>query len=578
MPELTWDRLTGQFHPMVLVTPRTAVDPSSAERWPAIHPRVIIWLHRHGAGHPWSDQLALAAAVMLARRLDLATALGYLRTVQTFFETLFPHLGITSMAEWDAGRAMRASLRCEVPKVHTLEQRLRFWSTYTSISNHEHIWLGRLPEEDRRRYEIFVLPRVDPRDFKGLVPRVAAMVERKQRRKTETDAVLPYFIDLRTEAHLRFNRLMRVRAAYKRALQVLAERGPSVLPFEFTVDEGGDPERGLPPCERLHFRLWDRRSFILAHRDKYSNTTVCDARAGRRTSADERNRPSVEYVRGERLLDDAPVEGLWFADMVARRVLGNCPVNGTIQQRRERQAWLREWGYADENGRVYNCPLNGRVTGLLTWGLAGGDERFNEDAALKTGAVLVPVDSFAAACAFGVLAIELCTTTGMRMNESMQVRLDPDCFVCFEMPAPPGAEDQTPRLRWLFRLIPKGEREYKPADYYIGSDTWKVVVTFCKLLQEHYRLQPANPCRRCDSRRTTRGRIGLGRVRASSNTAGRQFPATESRGACASCCTECSSAHVRARSYCSRPISSGTRSQDTPCRWRSTRWTLWVHG
>jgi hypothetical protein len=34
-------------------------------------------------------------------------------------------------------------------------------------------------------------------------------------------------IDLRTEAHLRFNRLMRVRSAYKRALQVLAERGPS---------------------------------------------------------------------------------------------------------------------------------------------------------------------------------------------------------------------------------------------------------------------------------------------------------------------------------------------------------------
>ena len=99
MPELTWDSLASQFHPMVLVTPRTAVDPSSAERWPAIHPRVVIWLNRHGAGHPWSDQLALAATVMLARRLDLATVLGYLRTVQTFFQTLFAHLGITSMAE-----------------------------------------------------------------------------------------------------------------------------------------------------------------------------------------------------------------------------------------------------------------------------------------------------------------------------------------------------------------------------------------------------------------------------------------------------------------------------------------------
>jgi hypothetical protein len=513
MPEPTWDILVGQFHPMVLVTPRTAVDPSSAERWPAIHPRVIIWLQRHGAGHPWSDQLALAATVMLARRLDLATVLVYLRTVQTFFQTLFVHFGITSMTEWDAGRAMRASLRSEVPEIRTLEQRLRFWSTYTSISNHEHIWLRRLTEEDRRRYEAFVLPRVDPRDFKGLVPRVAAMVERKQRRKTETDAVLPYFIDIRTEAHLRFNRMMRVRAAYKLALGVLAEHGPSVLPLEFTVDEGGDSERGLPPCERLHFRLWDRRSFVLTHRDKYSNSSVCDARAGRRTWTDERNRPFVEYVGGERLLDNAPTEGLWFAEMISRRVLGNCPVNGTAQQRRERQAWLQEWGYADENGRVYNCPLNGHVTGLMTWGFEGGDERFNERAALKTGAVLVPVDSFAAACAFGLLAVELFTTTGMRMNEGMQIRLDPDCFLCLEMPAPPGAEDQTPRLRWLFRLIPKGERENKPADYYIGSDTRKVLVTLCRLLQDHYGLKPGEPMPNVqfEANNPRSHRFGLGR-------------------------------------------------------------------
>lgn len=89
------------------------------------------------------------------------------------------------------------------------------------------------------------------------------------------------------------------------------------------------------------------------------------------------------------------------------------------------------------------------------------------------------VGNLLAAYAFGLLAVELFTTTGMRMNEAMQVRLDPDCFICLEMPAPPGADDQTPRLRWLFRLIPKGEREDKPADYYIGSDTKKVLVTLC---------------------------------------------------------------------------------------------------
>jgi hypothetical protein len=113
------------------------------------------------------------------------------------------------------------------------------------------------------------------------------MVEREQRRKTETDAILPYFIDLRTEAHLRFTVSCACGQPTNELSRFPAERGPSVPPLPFTVDEGGDLERTLPPSERLHFRLWDRRSFILAHRVKYSNTTVCDARSGGRTSADE---------------------------------------------------------------------------------------------------------------------------------------------------------------------------------------------------------------------------------------------------------------------------------------------------
>ncbi len=70
---------------------------------------VVVWLSRHGAGHPWSDQLALAASVMVARRLDLATVLGYLRTAQTFLQTLFTDLGLTSMAEGDAERDARVA-------------------------------------------------------------------------------------------------------------------------------------------------------------------------------------------------------------------------------------------------------------------------------------------------------------------------------------------------------------------------------------------------------------------------------------------------------------------------------------
>src|SRR5438067_7836227 len=95
-------------------------------------------------GHPWCDHLALAAAVMVARRLDVASVLGYLRSIQTYLQALFAHLSIGSMADWDANRAMRAYLTGNLGLADTLDRRLRYWSVYTSISNHEHIWLRRL--------------------------------------------------------------------------------------------------------------------------------------------------------------------------------------------------------------------------------------------------------------------------------------------------------------------------------------------------------------------------------------------------------------------------------------------------
>jgi hypothetical protein len=55
--------------------------------------------------------------------------------------------------------------------------------------------------------------------------------------------------------------------------------------------------------------------------------------------------------------------------------------------------------------------------------------------------------------------------------------------------APPGATDQSPRVRYGFSLIPKGERREVPQDYFIGQETYRLVVTTAKMLKEHYGLQ-----------------------------------------------------------------------------------------
>ena len=56
----------------------------------------------------------------------------------------------------------------------------------------------------------------------------------------------------------------------------------------------------------------------------------------------------------------------------------------------------------------------------------------------------------------------------MRMNELLQVRLAADAFVRLVMPAPPGARDATPRVRYAFRLIPKGSAPTGRTPFFIG--------------------------------------------------------------------------------------------------------------
>jgi hypothetical protein len=103
--------------------------------------------------------------------------------------------------------------------------------------------------------------------------------------------------------------------------------------------------------------------------------------------------------------------------------------------------------------------------------------------------VLIPVEAFYATATFGLLAIDLFTTTGARINEVMQICLTKDCIVRLTMPSPPGAKDQTPRIRYVLRLIPKGERTNRLHDYFIGEETKRLLVKTAHLLNEHYDIQ-----------------------------------------------------------------------------------------
>jgi hypothetical protein len=81
----------------------------------------------------------------------------------------------------------------------------------------------------------------------------------------------------------------------------------------------------------------------------------------------------------------------------------------------------------------------------------------------------------------------------MRMNEAMQIRLTDQAFVRLVMPAPPGARDPSPRIRYAFRLIPKGERTDTPHTFFIGRETMRLLVVVATMQAEHYGLAPSAP-------------------------------------------------------------------------------------
>ena len=118
-------------------------------------------------------------------------------------------------------------------------------------------------------------------------------------RKTETAAIVPHFSALRAEAHFRLNRLERLRQAYRQALsQVPPDR--CNLPLAFFYDEGD------PPRERLHFRFWDRKSFVLhPEHDGLLPSTREKARVESPYS-DERNDLFLEFVKAEPLMEGLP--------------------------------------------------------------------------------------------------------------------------------------------------------------------------------------------------------------------------------------------------------------------------------
>jgi len=496
--EMTRSCLDGKVAPEVLSAPKTGGDPRSNGQWPDIYNRSIGYIMRNVVGKPWADRLVLVAAVLSAQRYDPSTVKNCLYSVNARLTDLFQEMKIESFDAWDAEECMIAYLKGESLPKDSQGIRSMFCSCYLTCVKQVNAWLGTLPPAEKVLYRQFLFPPIHPGAVYGLAKHHQVIQQSRQTRKEETDAVVIQFSDLRAEAHYRYNRVNRLHQAYLDAVKMIhsrqAQGETDLFPFAFNYEEGRDPERGTPAQERLSFRIWNRRSFVLAHREHYKTGAYYYYK--NRYYEKHPSRPSVgetqlllEFVKADRLTDDAPPESLWFLELFERDVMGGHPLFGSEEEIAAKKQWFQAWGYLDEDQDEEVGPFTAHAPGVLNWSREDGTDHFVREARKRTESLFLPIEALFAAATFGVLSVDVFTTTGMRMNEILQLRLTPDCFVRLQMPAPPGAKDQAPRIRYAFRLLPKGAKTETLQDYFIGEETKRLLVKVARTLAEHYDLQ-----------------------------------------------------------------------------------------
>src|SRR5258708_1138464 len=462
-----WQHFQEVVDPALLNVPRL--------HWEQIHPKLMNYVNTYAAGTPWVNHLAFLLAVSICHaRLDVRTVETRLNVLHRRWTTIFQVYSLSHFTQWDPAQHLLRYLNDETLE-DTFETRQDFLKIYTASSRNIQEYLRSLPQQDRVFAQQWDLPPL-PTGLRQQLYRHRELQEmRVMRRKTATDAVTPHFARIRGEGHVRWNELYRLLQKYREVL-TLARSGDRALPIAFSYEE---PRR----AQRLHFQVWDRTSFVLAHAAQYSARHVRDAHHRERSFSPSRNHFFLEFLGADNLADShTPCEHdtlLWFGDLLRYGLLGSNATSGTEEEIRRKQSYLHSWGYDTE--QQDREPFSTDHPGLLTGGHADGTAEFMDRAQQRTLNLVLMVEPLFAAATFGLAALDFFTTTGARIGELLQVNLSPDCLYTMEVGG-------TQRL--LIRLVPKGKD--KPVDYMIGPETRHNLERVAQMLREHYQLQPGS--------------------------------------------------------------------------------------
>lgn len=411
---------------------------------------------------PWNNHLFLALLVYNEKNADVISIYNIVRTLHPRLCELFEYFQLMKMEEFNTETHLYQYFKGSFFEEHSDNTRSQFLTRYRGCTYATKKWVEtKIPKEQECYFEqfIFQIPSYDSRDFNFTK---LAKEQARNTRKSETDAIVPLLPQIRAEGNFRWNQIARLRQAYLKACEQ-AKTANEVLPLDFNYDE---PER---VGERFYFRLWDKPSFVLNHQQQFKSHTLKAAINRTGVYSEENNEYFVEFIKAERLKDDEEAEGLWFTELFENNVVGHWSQNSNDNELRPRRELLFSWGYGEENSNSNPLPFKSGHKGILT------SSTFTSFHKAKVQGILFDVEAIYAAATFGLLTLDICTTTGARINELLQISNTKECIRTVKVDN---------KLRFSFYAIPKGRNELEA--YYISKQTMDLLQSVRLMLQTHY--------------------------------------------------------------------------------------------
>ena len=405
--------------------------------WERMPSQVMGYLIRTVADSPDAVTITLAVGYAMDARKPNA-----LHKTCIHLTGLLKHLrrsyGMTTLAElshrtiWDHFVEGRMISGGELVKLRIYDV---FSSTYRQVFEEG------LTERQKVMWKPYLLPPLPHGFIEKKAQRKAVVTATQNRRKEQSDIILPLFPLLVEIAQLRKQAAERLIKEFRR-LHDCALAGEIELPYDFqfvdrqfSVSEHATALSEVQLIERevtLSLTLWDRRHWTKRHAKHYSSFTLKEAEEGRNAYAPERNTCFLQYK-------GPPGDFLWIGDLIEKHLL----------ERDSREAF------------IVNRP------GLLS--PAQSDAQWLLFVRSYSDAVLFEPESLYRGVLFATALATLSLTNGSRLSELLQVSA-----ARFETIVVDELKNQQPTGRKIGlcvqKLLPKGCTHESERQFFLISD------------------------------------------------------------------------------------------------------------